>query len=163
MCFTHHVWRRVDACTHVLYVACCHVCVGYRHLELVRHTRMLRIVCLRAAHCHVPASHDVRCPCLHACHQYYAVSGIGAVLHTLNPRLFPHQIEYIMNHAEDVSSACANSVREARYASTATGRVPSSSHVLSISPCVGPDTRIRGSCIPATIHRCMDDMYTGDM
>ena len=25
---------------------------------------------------------------------YFAVSGIGAVLHTVNPRLFPHQIEY---------------------------------------------------------------------
>ncbi|MES2537931.1 MAG: 3-(methylthio)propionyl-CoA ligase [Pseudomonadota bacterium] len=32
---------------------------------------------------------------------YYAVSGSGAVLHTLNPRLFPEQIVYIVNHAED--------------------------------------------------------------
>src|SRR6476661_6721683 len=32
---------------------------------------------------------------------YYAVSGSGAVLHTLNPRLFPEQIAYITNHAED--------------------------------------------------------------
>lgn len=32
---------------------------------------------------------------------YYAVSGIGAVLHTINPRLFPEQIAYIANHAED--------------------------------------------------------------
>jgi acyl-CoA synthetase (AMP-forming)/AMP-acid ligase II len=32
---------------------------------------------------------------------YFAVSGIGAVLHTINPRLFPEQIEYIANHAED--------------------------------------------------------------
>ena len=32
---------------------------------------------------------------------YYAVSGIGAVLHTVNPRLFPEQLEYIFNHAED--------------------------------------------------------------
>ncbi|MFP5340751.1 MAG: 3-(methylthio)propionyl-CoA ligase, partial [Gammaproteobacteria bacterium] len=32
---------------------------------------------------------------------YYAVSGIGAVLHTINPRLFPEQIVYIVNHAED--------------------------------------------------------------
>ena len=32
---------------------------------------------------------------------YYAVSGMGAVLHTVNPRLFPEQIEYIVNHAED--------------------------------------------------------------
>ena len=32
---------------------------------------------------------------------YYAVSGIGAVLHTVNPRLFSEQTEYIINHAED--------------------------------------------------------------
>jgi fatty-acyl-CoA synthase len=32
---------------------------------------------------------------------YFAVSCMGAVLHTVNPRLFPEQIEYIINHAED--------------------------------------------------------------
>lgn len=32
---------------------------------------------------------------------YYGVSGVGAVLHTVNPRLFPEQIAYIVNHAED--------------------------------------------------------------
>jgi fatty-acyl-CoA synthase len=32
---------------------------------------------------------------------YFAVSGMGAVLHTINPRLFPEQIVYIANHAED--------------------------------------------------------------
>ncbi len=32
---------------------------------------------------------------------YYAVSSMGAVLHTINPRLFEEQIIYIMNHAED--------------------------------------------------------------
>lgn len=32
---------------------------------------------------------------------YYAVSGLGAVLHTVNPRLFSEQIEYVINHAED--------------------------------------------------------------
>ncbi|MBV6324285.1 fatty-acid--CoA ligase [Duganella sp. HSC-15S17] len=32
---------------------------------------------------------------------YYGVSGSGAVLHTLNPRLHPDQLAYICNHAED--------------------------------------------------------------
>jgi fatty-acyl-CoA synthase len=32
---------------------------------------------------------------------YYAVSGSGAVLHTINPRLFSEQVAYIANHAED--------------------------------------------------------------
>lgn len=32
---------------------------------------------------------------------YYAISCMGNVCHTVNPRLFPEQIEYIVNHAED--------------------------------------------------------------
>ena len=32
---------------------------------------------------------------------YFGVSGIGAVCHTINPRLFPEQIVYIINHARD--------------------------------------------------------------
>lgn len=32
---------------------------------------------------------------------YYGVSGSGLVCHTVNPRLFPEQLAYIINHAED--------------------------------------------------------------
>ncbi len=32
---------------------------------------------------------------------YYAISGIGAVCHTVNPRLFADQLDYIVNHAGD--------------------------------------------------------------
>ena len=32
---------------------------------------------------------------------YFAISGIGAVCHTVNPRLFAEQIVYIINHAAD--------------------------------------------------------------
>ena len=32
---------------------------------------------------------------------YYAVSGAGYVCHTINPRLFPEQLIFIINHAED--------------------------------------------------------------
>lgn len=32
---------------------------------------------------------------------WYAIMGIGAVCHTLNPRLHPEQIAWIINHAED--------------------------------------------------------------
>jgi len=32
---------------------------------------------------------------------YFGISGIGAVCHTLNPRLFAGQLDYIINHAED--------------------------------------------------------------
>ena len=32
---------------------------------------------------------------------YYAVGGLGAVVHTINPRLHPEQIAWIVNHAGD--------------------------------------------------------------
>jgi acyl-CoA synthetase (AMP-forming)/AMP-acid ligase II len=32
---------------------------------------------------------------------YYGASGSGVVLHTVNPRLFPEQLAWIINHAED--------------------------------------------------------------
>jgi fatty-acyl-CoA synthase len=32
---------------------------------------------------------------------YFAVSCMGAVLHTINPRLFPEQVQYIINDAAD--------------------------------------------------------------
>jgi fatty-acyl-CoA synthase len=34
---------------------------------------------------------------------WYAIAGQGAICHTINPRLFHPQIEYIINHAEDVA------------------------------------------------------------
>jgi acyl-CoA synthetase (AMP-forming)/AMP-acid ligase II len=34
---------------------------------------------------------------------YYAVSGMGAVINTVNPRLFADQIVYISNHAENIA------------------------------------------------------------
>jgi len=32
---------------------------------------------------------------------YYAVAGIGAILHTINPRLHPDQVAWVAGHAED--------------------------------------------------------------
>ena len=39
----------------------------------------------------------------HAHHlaSWYGAAGMGAVIHTVNPRLFPEQLAYIVNHAED--------------------------------------------------------------
>ncbi len=34
---------------------------------------------------------------------WYGIMGMGGVYHTLNPRLFPDQIAWIMNHAEDAA------------------------------------------------------------
>ena len=32
---------------------------------------------------------------------WYGITGVGAIYHTVNPRLFPEQIAWIINHAED--------------------------------------------------------------
>ena len=32
---------------------------------------------------------------------WYGIAGMGGVVHTINPRLFPDQLGYIVNHAED--------------------------------------------------------------
>src|SRR5438309_334753 len=32
---------------------------------------------------------------------WYGIMGIGAICHTVNPRLFPEQVAWIINHAED--------------------------------------------------------------
>jgi fatty-acyl-CoA synthase len=32
---------------------------------------------------------------------WYGITGVGAIYHTINPRLFPEQITWIINHAED--------------------------------------------------------------
>jgi len=34
---------------------------------------------------------------------WYGIAGLGAIYHTLNPRLFPDQLAYIVNHAEDAA------------------------------------------------------------
>ncbi|MBS0617028.1 MAG: long-chain fatty acid--CoA ligase [Spirochaetes bacterium] len=41
---------------------------------------------------------------------YFAVPALGAVLHTLNIRLFPEQLVYIVNHAEDQFIFCDKSL-----------------------------------------------------
>jgi fatty-acyl-CoA synthase len=47
---------------------------------------------------------------------WYGAVGVGAVLHTLNPRLFPEQVAYIVNHAEDglifADPSCAGLLEE---------------------------------------------------
>src|SRR4051812_3917024 len=44
---------------------------------------------------------------------YLAIPSMGAVLHTLNIRLFPEQVSYIATHAEDQVVICDGSLVEA--------------------------------------------------
>src|SRR6187431_3634883 len=76
---------------------------------------------------------------------YYAVSGSGAVLHTLNPRLHPDQVVWIADHAEDqvlffdlsflpVIEAVAHRVKtiKAFVAMTDRSRMPASSGIPNL-------------------------------
>ncbi len=62
---------------------------------------------------------------------YYAISGIGAIVHTVNPRLFAHQIEYILQHAEDRILLVDNSFIAAVEAMLP--RLPKVEHVIALS------------------------------
>ena len=44
---------------------------------------------------------------------YYGVSGAGYVCHTINPRLFPEQLIFIINHAEDRWPSLLSRIRSA--------------------------------------------------
>ncbi len=50
---------------------------------------------------------------------YYGVSGMGAVLHTINPRLFPEQIAYIVEPRRGPVPVLRPDVRAADRASSA--------------------------------------------
>jgi 3-(methylthio)propionyl---CoA ligase len=76
---------------------------------------------------------------------YYAVSGSGAVLHTLNPRLHPDQVVWIADHAEDqvlffdlsflpLIEAVANRVKtiKAFVAMTDRSRMPASTAIPNL-------------------------------
>lgn len=76
---------------------------------------------------------------------YFAASGSGRVLHTVNPRLHPDQIVYILNHAEDqalffdanligVVEAIAAQLRSVRHFVVMTDRnhMPSSDHLKNL-------------------------------
>ena len=50
---------------------------------------------------------------------YYGVTCSGRVLHTVNPRLFPEQLQYIMHHAEDAYRLLRSGLRAAGRAAGA--------------------------------------------
>ncbi|MBM3558292.1 MAG: long-chain-fatty-acid--CoA ligase [Alphaproteobacteria bacterium] len=83
----------------------------------------------------------------------YAVAGMGAICHTVNPRLHPEQVAWIMNHAED-----ALLLADASFAELVVGlapRVPSLRGIVFMTDAAHvPDTDL-----PA-VH-CYEDMVDG--
>jgi fatty-acyl-CoA synthase len=81
---------------------------------------------------------------------WYAVMGIGAVCHTLNPRLFGEQLRYIVNHAEDrvlfTDLTFLPLLLENR------GRMPTVRHVVVMTDRAG----MRGVTFPGAL--CFEDL-----
>ena len=61
---------------------------------------------------------------------YLAVPAMGAVLHTLNLRLFPEQLAYIVNHAEDQVIICDASI--AGLLGRVRGEIPTVRHIIVV-------------------------------
>jgi fatty-acyl-CoA synthase len=61
---------------------------------------------------------------------YLAVPAMGAVLHTLNLRLFPEQLAYIINHAEDRVIVCNASI--AGLLARVRDQIPTVEHIVVV-------------------------------
>jgi fatty-acyl-CoA synthase len=61
---------------------------------------------------------------------YLAVPAMGAVLHTLNLRLFPEQLAYVINHAEDQVILCDSSI--AGLLARVRDQIPSVRHIVVV-------------------------------
>ena len=61
---------------------------------------------------------------------YLAVPAMGAVLHTLNLRLFPEQLDYIVNHAEDQVIMCDASI--AGLLARVRDQIPTVRHIVVV-------------------------------
>ncbi|MBY0393487.1 MAG: long-chain fatty acid--CoA ligase [Novosphingobium sp.] len=67
---------------------------------------------------------------------WYAISGIGAVVHTVNPRLFADQITYILNHGE-AEVLIIDATLAAIYRDVASGLTHVRKIVVLADPAVG--------------------------
>jgi len=61
---------------------------------------------------------------------YLAVPAMGAVLHTLNIRLFPEQLAYVINHAEDQVIVCDASI--AGLLARVRDQIPTVRHIVVV-------------------------------
>ena len=73
---------------------------------------------------------------------------MGAVLHTLNLRLFPEQLAYVINHAEDQVIICDASI--AGLLARVRDQIPTVRHIIV----VGRGRHRRHSVRPSTTTRC---------
>ncbi len=91
---------------------------------------------------------------------YFAAPGAGAVVHTLNIRLFPDQLAYIINHAEDkvifVDATLLSLIEKVSQ------RIPAVEHVVLFNgPQGGTETDLQGEVHDyETLMAAANDEYT---
>jgi fatty-acyl-CoA synthase len=73
---------------------------------------------------------------------YLAVPSMGAVLHTLNLRLFPEQLAYVINHAEDQVIICDASI--AGLLARVRDQIPTVRHIVVVGE---GDTSVLGATL----------------
>ena len=76
---------------------------------------------------------------------WYGIMGIGAVCHTLNPRLFAEQLVYIVNHAED--KVIFSDLTFLPVLAELLPKMPSVQHVIVMSD----DEHLKGCPIPGAL------------
>jgi len=81
---------------------------------------------------------------------WYGIMGIGAVCHTLNPRLFAEQLCYIVNHAED--KIIFTDLTFAALLAEHSGKMPTVKHVVVMTDREG----MKGVSLPGAL--CYEDL-----
>ena len=76
---------------------------------------------------------------------WYGITGIGAVYHTVNPRLFDDQIVYIVNHAEDRLALPRPHLRAARREDLRRGCPTIERYVVLTDAAHMPETSLRNA------------------
>jgi 3-(methylthio)propionyl---CoA ligase len=85
---------------------------------------------------------------------YYAVSGSGMIMHTINPRLHPEQLIYIINHAED-----GVLLFDSTFAALITGIAPHCPNVTAWICLSDAENMPVGGGLPTL--RCYEDLIAG--
>ena len=80
---------------------------------------------------------------------YYGISGIGAVCHTINPRLFDEQIVYIVNHARRPAAVRRHQLHPAGRAPRAANCRPIAASSCSSRPRPAPSARATSELVAA--------------
>jgi fatty-acyl-CoA synthase len=86
---------------------------------------------------------------------WYAIMGMGAVCHTLNPRLFAEQLCYIINHAED--KIIFTDLTFAPILAEHRAKMPSVKHIVVLTDEAHEDPDFPGPCFRDLVEQSSAD------